>query len=183
MGEGVQVRGLDSRGPAVKIADLVEHDGRRWFAQRRDRDARVMLLVAWDGSRKEVADDLDTTDPGVCRVVCNPAKDWPFVITRMSTGAIIRVEHPHAHRMLDPFVDWCPTMPGASSGAIFLGPTAGVTVGDILLVHREGPKIERVNVPSTFATVAQRSRRRPLPPEPRTAYSHLLEDDGDDKEK
>jgi hypothetical protein len=161
--------------------DLIEFANNRWIVGQRRREVRTHVIYSSTGMSAEMPDNADKM--GICKVLCNPSKDWPVIIiksrpgtwgpmstiTDLRTGVALRV-----------MADWVPANVGRVSGNFFVNPNLGLRIGDTLLIRYDNGKTARATIPRTFATVPQKiAKAAEKPHEPRTVFDHLLAEDED----
>lgn len=162
----------------MKLGDLVDIEGQPWIVRRVDA-AQAMLLDA-KGQTMDVAHDLDLT--GGCKVVANPATEWPCLTVKDNPKGVflvglVRPQGRTRFTALRQYVDWVPSDPARAGGTIFLNPDLGVQPAEVLLVQWKKGATTPLKVPVHFGTIDQRRARmeRKKPVEV-TAYDRLLDD-------
>jgi len=173
----------------MKRGDLVLYEGSHWVVQLYDaKRLRVALLLKADGTTQEVPHNLDQ-DETVLKVIGNPPTEWPFITVPEKprwgqVTTVSRVER-SGLKPLEPFADWILSDPLRSGGSLFLRPTLGLRMGDIIQVaFTKAGSVVNVQITAGFGTVAARQARAtvPKPARPSTTYDRLLnEDEFDDK--
>ena len=169
----------------LRVGDLVEHTGVRCYVQKIDRATDTAFLHGASGLLCTVGAELDETEPGACKVVCNPATDWPHITLdarkfwRISN--IVRMVGSR-ETFLREFHDWVKPDKRQQGGALFFNPALRLGFGHVLTAHFEdSPKIARLSIPRGFGTTGQRVARQQAaiapPKRERTAYDHLLDSD------
>jgi len=165
----------------MKLGDLVQYKGTHWIVRRHDpKRTRMATLVAASGQSEEVAHDSDAK--GQVVVIANPSTEWPFIVLkeRPKFGKLVEIIRFRgmtvtAHLQLN--VDWVPSDPLRSGGAVFFSPTLGLLVGETLSALHEHGRAS-FTVPANFTTVRARvEKATPKPREPKSAYDHLLDED------
>lgn len=163
----------------MQVGDLIELESKRWIVVSFDRTSQVGLVVDQDGTRRELANDMEGLN-----IVANPSKEWPLLVgpTRPGAGPFVKLSVPslpgRPNRVLEPWSLWIQSDPVRDGGGIFIHPSVRLLTGDVLLAEHKSGTIVRIQVPRTFATTAQRVARatRP-PPEPINRFSRMLDDD------
>ncbi len=169
--------------------DLVEYRGKTWLVTRVQEDFGVVTLTAFDGSRVEVADDLETTDPNELKVLAHPATDWPVIAfpSKPGYGTFTLIEIPNLNGTvaLKTWQDWVPGDAVREGGVVYFNPALGLRPGQSLTATFKSGKKARMAVTKSFKTVGQRvsiATQKSIPtvvPEERTRFNceYLLEDD------
>ncbi len=142
------------------VGDVIELDDFLGVVRRIDRQLRLAIVQKADQTTIEIENDLDYFEPKRCMVVCNPARDWPFIKVpdRPRLGAFLGLTRAGEQTPLVVFRDWMPTEFG-KTGSVFLNPGLALGVGDILVVRHEKGNA-RLDVPRNYGSVAQRIARR-----------------------
>ena len=163
----------------MESGDVIELEGKRLMLGRRNRELRVFQTFTSDGVRSEVADDYDKTNPEICKIVCNPSKDWPYVSPKQKNIKILTLALPMRQGLkLECMIDWIPGNPGREAGTIYLNPALRLGFGDILLIYYEGGHVMRVTIPKAYGTIRQRADRlAEKPKEEKAACARILLDD------
>lgn len=167
----------------MRLGDLIEWGGRRWVVRRIERETRTAIIHDGDRTSDVVPDDLEKTKPALCRVVCNPSDEWPFVaITqRPKFGRLLRVSRPvgASGDVLDLGLlqDWLVADPTQPGGALFFNPALNLHLGDQLLATYEHGRA-RIQIPREFLSTAEKIARAAAeaqPAEPRriSVYERL----------
>jgi len=171
----------------MQVGDIIDLDGAgpesRYRVLQYEALTRTYKVIQWGtGSIREIPDDLETSDEK-CKVICNPASDWPFVVTKVRStrvGPVVSVLRSSQNRQLIPMQDWAPTDQLKAGGALFFNPALRLRRGEILVAtHRDG-SVARITITKAFGTVDLRRRRAELahtPPEPPTAFDRILQVD------
>lgn len=169
----------------MKVGDIIDYEGARWFVSRINREARVAVLFGRDGLRREVPDTMDV-DFDEFKVVANPASEWRLLVIPVRSNAqgieSLRLL-PDANRKtpveLQPWVDWIGSDPFRPGGSLLFRADGPVRSGDVLLVTFRNHSTARVNVPRTFGTLEER-RSRAVPvtvPRESSRYDRIILDD------
>jgi hypothetical protein len=166
----------------MKVGDIVLYQEIRWKVTQHSPSFRTCQLVAFDGRKSEVPDDLDkSTD---LKVLFNPPEQWPFIICGTVRGGPLR-SVARGNVGLSPLEDWVPSDFLRANGAIFFSPQLRLRVGEILVgVHQDGTR-SRLTVTRTFGTINRRKKlakdpgkvRGPLSATDRLLGSSLLDED------
>jgi len=163
----------------MKVGDLVEHEGQRWLVIKYDREVRVVQAVNASGTRKELADDSPD-----CQVIVNVPESWPTLAapTKSGAGPFVRLVIPalpgREDRVLEPWVSWIQADPIREGGSVFISPAAGLLPGVVLIATHRNGALTRIQVPRTYATMAQKQAAAARPPvEPHNRFRHILDDD------
>lgn len=166
---------------AMKVGDIVLYQESRWKVSSHSRSFRTCQLVAFDGRKVEVPDDLDLTPEPELKVLFNPPEQWPFTaspVHSFSSGPIVDIVRGPASLL--PLVDWVPSDFLRPGGSIFFNPALKLRLGEILVsVHRDGTR-NRITITRTFGTIRSRRHRVNNPPKvkgPKTNLDRLLESD------
>ena len=173
----------------MKLGDLVEFEGQRWVVRRVDT-VQATLLDA-KGQTRDVAHDLDLT--GGCKVLANPATEWPCLTVRDNPKGMFLVglarpkwvssTRPSGHTALQQYVDWVPSDPARAGGTLFINPELHVQPAEVLLVQWKKGATTPLKVPVHFGTVSQRvARAERKKPAEVTVYDRLLDDRFDDED-
>lgn len=173
----------------MKAGDLIEWEKARWLVHKVERATNSVIVIDAAGQRDFLAQDLDETEPENCKVVCNPATDWPFLT--LPTGRNYRklqtVIFPDAlettgERQLIPLVDWMRPDPFQQGGPLFLNPELQLGFGHVIVLCYETGRTT-LRIAKGFGTSAQRVARVATNEEasPRTSFDRLLEGDFDDE--
>lgn len=168
----------------MKAGDLIEWENARWLVHKVERATKSVIIISSLGQRDFIPQDLDETEPANCKIVCNPATDWPFVTLNPSHkfGKLLTVKHPGTgptgEGLLIPFCDWIRIDPFQSGGPLFLNPELRLGFGHTLLFVFEHGQIS-FRIPKGFGTSAQRVARAATDeePSPRTSFDRLLDDE------
>jgi hypothetical protein len=153
----------------VRLGDLIDWTGRRWIVRRHERPTRTAILHDGERTTEIVPDDLDTTKPDECQVVCNPSDDWPFVAIaqRPKLGRLVRIARPQgaSGETIDLvlFRDWVVADPTQPGGALFFSPMLNLRLGDTLLAVYEKGRA-RIQIPREFLSTAEKMARAAAPP-------------------
>ena len=155
--------------------DIVEYMGKRWVVGFYKPEIKSFLLYDSISATLEVPDDAKHT------VICNPAKEWPFVsIKELGQVSKIIVPVPRGTLELAYLEHWVTNSPDKRGGSVFLEPSLKLKLGDTLNITYASGKISRASIPRLFSTVAQRvARATAKPKEPKTAFDHLIGNDDD----
>lgn len=161
----------------MKLGDLVEFEEQRWVVRRIDT-AHATLLDA-KGQTRDVAHDSDLT--GGCKVLANPATEWPCLTVRDNPKGMFLVglarPQGRGHTALQQYVDWVPSDPARAGGTLFINPALGVQPAEVLLVQWKKGATTPLKVPVHFGTVGQRvARAERKKPAEVTVYDRLLDD-------
>jgi hypothetical protein len=163
----------------MKIGDLIEHEGRRWFVTGYHQEIKVGVLLDAAGTRKELADDAPD-----CRVVVNAPESWPTLAAPVKNraGPFVKLAIPgvlgREDRVLEPWVSWVQSDPFREGGSIYVSPDVGLLPGVVLIATHRNGAVVRVQVPRTYGTVAQKQAAATrVPPEPINRFRHILDDD------
>ena len=168
-------------GDIIELPDSVPDN--RFRVLQHERMTRTYKVIQWGTNvLSEIADDLDTTDER-CKVLYNPANEWPFVATKVRPtriGPVVTVLRSSENRLLAPMDDWAPTDQLKAGGALFFNPALQLRQGEILVAqHRDGTKT-RITITRAFGSVKLRRRRAELarqPKVPQTAFDRILQED------
>jgi hypothetical protein len=165
----------------MQVGEIVRYAEQSWRVYKMDRQVRTAILVKWDGTREEIADD----DPGAV-VVCNPSTAWPFTTSPRRSeraGRIVKLTRAtNPPRELVPYVDWAPSDQYRAGGSIFLNPRLGFRIGEVLSAEHQNGSLSRITITQAFGTMAQRQLRAMKPKLPVRAgrFNSLMDDGMDD---
>lgn len=163
----------------MKAGDLIEAEGRRWLVRNLDRSTRSAILLSPTGEAASVADDLEKSEPEKCKVLCNPATQWPFVMVQVKPtfGQLRQIVLPKPNgdeHVLVAFEHWVKPDMLQVGGAVFLNPDLRLGLGDMLVAVYERGRA-RVPIPRNFGTAKQRQARlvTAAPPQVPSLYERL----------
>jgi len=163
----------------LKIGDIVLYREARWKVVSQSPSFRTCVLARFDGTKDEVADDLDVTGEEL-KVLFNPADTWPFVACHVHAKAGPLVDVQRGPMSLSPLVDWVPSDFLRPGGSVFFNPTLRLRQGEVLVgVHQNGTR-SRISITKAFGTVTRRKQRAANPEKtrgPRSSFERLLDDD------
>lgn len=147
----------------MKAGDLVEVEGKRWLVRNLDRSTRSAILLSPTGEAAAVPDNLENSEPEKCKVICNPATQWPFVMVQVKPtfGQLREIVLPKPsgdEQQLIPFEHWVKPDMLQVGGAVFLNPDLRLGLGDMLVAVYERGRT-RVPIPRNFGTAKQRQAR------------------------
>ena len=170
----------------MRAGDIIEWRKARWLVHKLERATNSVIVIDAAGQRDFLAQDLDETEPENCKVICNPATDWPFLT--LPTGRNFRnlraVLFPEAtgDRQLVPLVDWMRPDPFQQGGPLFLNPELQLGFGHVIILGYEATRTT-LRIAKGFGTSAQRIAKAATSEEasPRTSFDRLLEGDFDDE--
>lgn len=159
----------------MKAGDLVEYQGKDWRVYKSNRNLRTVILIHWDQSKVEVADD----DPEVT-LLADPST-WPFVALPRkfeSSGRVIKVSRTRSGRTveLSPNRDWTPSDPLRAGGSIFFNPKLKLMLAEILVAAHENGDLSRVPITKGFGSMSLR-KKRAAKPQQRSLMAHIMDDD------
>lgn len=164
----------------MKVGDIVVFESRCWVVHKHDpRRTRTTILLAASGEIRQIPSDSDTQ--GNARVWCNPFTEWPFLILKEkpSLGRIRKVFRVvgRVEVTLRRYLDWLPNDPLRCGGPLFLSPSLGLRLGEIVVVEHERGR-STGSISRAFLTLNQRKAKMAKPEDPQvTAFSQLMEDD------
>ena len=166
----------------LRIGDLVEYHGDRWFVTRVDRSVRTVILRKFDN----VAEEVPNNDPE-CRVIANLPSSWPFIAAprHSKAGPIdrITISRGGTPKLLRPMIAWVPSEALHNGGVIYFHPLLDLKQGEVLVAHHRSQHLSRLNITPTYGTAQRRlalEERRRAPPPPQTRYDVLLVDEEDE---
>lgn len=165
----------------MQLGDLLSWRDEPWLAVAMDRQRRLMSLRNVQGTIVGVPLNIDRTRARECKVVGNPARDWPCIIRKpIGQGAGKLVEVIRGGNLLNPLQDWVlDDMDRKGGGTIFFNPVLNLLTGETLVTRFESGRSTRLVIPANFATTAERiAKLAEANREPRTVYDRLLSDDG-----
>lgn len=170
----------------MKVGDIVLYQDARWKVVRHSASFRTCQLIAFDGRKQEVPDDLETGELAELRVLYHPPEQWPFAVCGAVRGGPLR-SIARGNVGLSPMEDWVPSDFLRPNGAIFFNPKLKLRVGEILVgIHQDGSR-SRITVTKAFGTLQRRKIRArepakvkgPLSSIDRLLSSNLLDEDED----
>lgn len=171
----------------MKAGDLIDWSGTRWLVWKFERATLSAILISVDDASEVIPIDLDEKDPAACKIIANPAEQWPFLTlsTTSQFGRLTKVILPvtlDRERVLAPFVDWVRPDSYQMGGALFLNPALQLGLGHVIVAEYQKGKRVTIRVPKNFGTSVERvAKNTPSPVEEvRTAYDRLLSGDFDD---
>jgi len=161
----------------MKIGDILFYQDRYWKLETSNREFRTCQLVSFDGTKQEVADDLDENNSTVL-IVCNPAEQWPFcsIAIKVKAGPLRGITR--AGTVLTPMVDWIPSDFQRPGGAIFFNPRLRLKVGEILVATHQDGSFSRITITPGFGTLKRKAARaKAKEPKPQqSVYDQLMDD-------
>lgn len=165
----------------MQLGDLLSWRDETWLAVAVDQQRRLISLRNVQGTIVGVPLNLERTRARECKVIGNPARDWPCIIRKpISRGAGKLIEVVRCGNHLEPLQDWVlDDMDRLGGGTIFFNPAVGLTTGETLITRFESGRSTRIVIPANFSTTAERVAKMAAEArEPRTVYDRLLADDG-----
>jgi hypothetical protein len=168
----------------MKVGDIVLYQETRWKVVGHSTSFRTVQLVAFDGRKNEIPDDLDQSPE--LRVLYHPPTQWPFAVCSATRGGPLR-SMARGNVGLSPMEDWVPSDFLRANGAVFFNPSLRLRHGEVLVgVHQDGTR-SRIAVTKSFGTVQRRTKlardpakvRGPLSSIDRLLNSSLLDEDED----
>jgi len=162
----------------MNVGDLIEWQGKRWLVRKIDQSTETAFVVANDGQDTVVDSDADKR--GECRVVCNPPRDWPFVVlTRRGRVLDVSRATPRGAVPLIRFVDWVKADDLQLGGSVFINPDLRLMYPDRLIVTDAGGPTSSVEIPRNFCSVKDKPPPRPSRSErePKSIYDHFFDDE------
>ena len=171
----------------MQVGDIIElpvsEPDNRFRVLQHERMTRTYKVIRWGSNElSEITDDLDATDDR-CKVLCNPANEWPFVATKVRStriGPVVSVLRSSENRLLIPMDDWAPTDQLKAGGALFFNPALRLRQGEVLVATHQGGLKTRISITQAFGSVKLRRKRAEIarkPPEPLTAFDRILQED------
>lgn len=167
----------------MRPGDLLLKDGLHWIVRSVDRRSRLATILNEDLKVDWIPLDLDRKQPDACRVICNPAEQWPFVAISAKSvrGKLVSLSRSSlsGQTPLTPWHDWMSADPmRLGGGPVFLNPALNLRPSETLIATFENKSAVRVTVPLTFGTVAQRKARLEAKPKvEKTTFDRLLDDE------
>jgi hypothetical protein len=159
----------------MKVGDIVLYQEARWKVVGRSESFRTCQLVAFDGRKQEVPDDLEQGED--LRVLYHPPEQWPFAICGATRGGPLK-SIARGNVGLSPMEDWVPSDFLRATGAVFFNPKLRLRHGEILVgVHQDGTR-SRITITKAFGTLHRRKVRARDPVKikgPRTSLDRLLD--------
>lgn len=156
----------------MKVGDIVLFQEARWRVVGRSESFRTCQLVAFDGRKQEVPDDLEIGEAPELRVLYHPAEQWPFAMCNATRGGPLK-SVARGNVGLSPMEDWVPSDFLRANGAIFFNPKLRLRVGEILVgVHQDSSR-SRITITKAFGTMHRRKVRAKDPAKVRGPLSSL----------
>lgn len=167
----------------MRPGDLLLKDGLHWTVRAVDRQSRLATILNEDLKVDWIPLDLDRKQPDACRVICNPAEQWPFVAisARAVRGKLVMLSRSAVDGQvpLTQWVDWVSADPmRLGGGPVFMNPALNLRPSETLIATFENKSSVRVTIPLSFGTVSQRKARLEAKPKPeKTSFDRLLDDE------
>lgn len=147
----------------MRVGDLFDRDGVRWYAAHQDLDRCLMTLYSTVNVERVVADDADAKDPSLV-LVAHPPTEWCLIAgprKRVVAGPYVLVVVPGfpgraPDRVLEPLRDWVQSEPHRTGGSLFINPAVQLRYGDVLLATHRGGAAVRLTISKHYGTIAQR---------------------------